>query len=41
MSNFPLYDDLLKKVREDELTIKEKDEFMKNVLDYICIIERF
>jgi len=29
MSNFPLYDDLLKKVREDELTIKEKDEFMK------------
>ena len=31
MSNFPLYDDLLKKSTNDELTTKQKDEFMKIV----------
>jgi hypothetical protein len=31
MSNFPLYDDLLKKSTNDELKSKQKDEFMKIV----------
>ena len=28
-SNFPLYDSLIKDIKNDELTTKEKDDFMK------------
>lgn len=31
MSNFPLYDNLLKKISNDDLATKQKDEFMKIV----------
>jgi len=33
MSNFPLYDNLIKDLPEEEMTLKQKDKFIKLVKD--------
>jgi hypothetical protein len=33
MSNFPLYDNLIKDLPEEEITVKQKDKFIKLVKD--------
>jgi hypothetical protein len=33
MSNFPLYDNLIKDLPEEEMTVKQKDKFIKLVKD--------
>lgn len=34
MSNFPLYDSLIKNMEEEEMTIKEQDKFMKMIKNF-------
>ena len=33
MSNFPLYDNLIKDISNEEMTVKQKDKFMKLIKD--------
>ena len=34
MSNFPLYDNLMKNIDDEEVTIKEQDKFMKMIKNF-------